>query len=81
MNSLADQPRISFGLSRRSWRVCLLITRNGHFHRLNREYYRMNRQIHNIEAQQRNLEDEVPEYLKRKRLALKAELLIMLQGV
>ena len=41
----------------------------------------MNRQIHNIEAQQRNLEDEVPEYLKRKRLALKAELLIMLQGV
>ncbi|MEJ1996403.1 MAG: DUF465 domain-containing protein [Limibacillus sp.] len=62
-------------------RIHDLEARNGHFERMNREYCRVNRKIHHIEVHQNNLEDEVPDYLKRKRLALKDELLVMLQGV
>ena len=62
-------------------RIHDLETRNGHFARMNREYCRVNRKIHHIEAQQNSLEDNVPDYLKKKRLALKDELLVMLQGV
>ena len=53
---------------------------DAHFARLFDDYHEVNREIHRAESASLNISDEHHEELKRKRLHLKDELYLMLQG-
>jgi uncharacterized protein YdcH (DUF465 family) len=53
---------------------------DGHFARLVEEYHEINRAIHRIETRIEPASDDVEDDLKRKRVRLKDEIALMLQG-
>ena len=61
-------------------RIHQLKTSNNHFARLYDEYDELNRTIHRIETRVEPKPEEVEEELKRRRLQIKDEIMVMLEG-
>ena len=60
-------------------KIHLLKINNNHFRRLFDEYGELDKEIYRIESGEEPTSDEVVEQLKKKRLHLKDELLLMIQ--
>ena len=61
-------------------RISELKTTNAHFARLAEEYSDLNRQIHRIETRVEPTSEDVEDDLKQRRVHLKDEIQLMLQG-